>query len=271
MDMMKTIMSVVLAVVLLMTVAVPVIDSMDNSLNNKASNEGAADSNRHAYAEDWTSELVYDGNGHVTIGGAAVTSEGYILADGLMIHVIPTGIGFIGGSVAQNYISTTAATVTFSDGTWTITATGITGGSETGTYDWIVHPDRAGELYLTSLPAHVDPDAVVYVCGYQPAKGNGFVYGPVDDLEVGVTYASSIASATATYTEGQYNDTLTKVTITKGDTTTVERTDAVIVPVIYTTGPEPDHLVPDLVALIPVLLIAGLIVAVGWTVVRNRD
>lgn len=263
----KMMMSIVVFVLLISVVVIPITSSMINEAENKAENPGATASNRYSLADTLEATVVYDGAGAVTLNGEPA-EDTYIAGDGIFIHLTPTRLGLIAGDEAGVYQSTNSVTITFSGSGWSYADTSSHSGE--GTSDWYVYPDAAGNYFYTSTPKYVDPDDWIFIVDVNAARGNGVVAGPVDDLKVYATASNPILSATATYTEGTWTNSLESATLTLTDDTTAERTTGFIVPVIYSTGPETDSIVPTLVSIIPIVLIVGVVLYGVGSIIGNR-
>ena len=278
MDIVKTITGAIIILVLMMAVAIPLIDDMaDVAGDNEEQNTGVTNSNRMTKVSKYNSTFAYDGSGGVTINGAASTSGGFKLVGDTVSVYLPNDSIYLqvvydvsGTATSKIYNSTTAATLTFSESTWTLAESDTVA---TGTITWAYVPDSAGAYYIGSTPRYIDSDAEITVVGAASAIGAGVVSGTIDDgLDVLYSAGSTtISSATVDYTATDYSNNVAKIVYTMSSSSTVDRNTFVISPVTYQTGPEPETIVPALISLTPVLLLVGLIIGIVGTVIYRRS
>lgn len=286
---MKQIITATVAVILVCLVAVPIIDDASKTISTEMQNSTeryivASSSSTGTHTIEITETAVlWDGEPQQQFltdnPGRCGSTENIVIASLSTIGVNLT-VWENGSTPTQYSLNTAGDNVTFNNGTAVITKNGAT--VSTTTYNTLIMPSVDGDYgcfrgtpsFLEESPIHVDHGKPIYGIGapYTSPTDNGMYLISVTDGNArtiaGYNYDGSTIS-TKTYTidflmeEGDISDTFRSVKV-----------DGAIV--FYLFAPLTYHIITDqqgvtitLLELIPVLLVAAVIIGIGYSIMRR--
>ena len=289
----KQIITATVAVILICLVAIPLIDvsakNVELSENNSVQNymmAGTGDDLRIEYVS--TASYLVNGKSLTVTDDDRSKFYPIFFCDNLMVALGNTGGVYSPFNTAEpTSLKTSGDYVEFSNGTWTTSISGVT---NSHTYEWLMVPNEQGDYGLFRFNTHnitVDNNATIYaLCEiYSYSEGTttnysrSIVYGTVDDGLTGLAWAyvdSTIKDVTAesqftlklTGEKGEVSSTLKGVYGQWGNSTE-RQIYTVIAPIEYHYLDDNGKIIVDLLKIIPILLIAALLIGIGYSIMRR--
>lgn len=281
---MKQIITATVAVILICLVAIPLIDNSTGTVHTTVQN---ATQRYYATSSSDLSEdltITLESNSNYTINGESYDSTVSNIA-------IITDTGDIWVLYANNYnlyqkidngamrsLSIGGSTTFYTDGTYK--ATTSTGTEYTGTYGNVIYPSKEGDLgYFLNSTAYVDDASNIIF--FSITANNGAIFAieyksTGEEVKKIVSPFASAAEVTLTDVAISYNsadktiadNAINGLTYKIGDTQYNLR--SFIAPLNYETITQNDATIISILDLIPVLLIAALIVGIGYSIARRE-
>lgn len=287
---MKQIITATVAVILVCLVAVPIIDSSTETINTEQNNSAPL------YTQMPTSgtiEISSLGDGNYKIGNAEYTPTmgTFIITDSVMARIAPDNTFTIYDPTngKQTKFDNSNNLITFDNGVCRYNTS--TGQSMEAAYSFLYVPDTNGTLGLyfmdRSLPLYLDKgqdlmivsnplNAVMFsakvtetgtISYYvEPKVFNQTVNGTISNYDGNLNVAIDMSEAGDSPT-GTWKLSKTAIVATPEDGSALPL--FFIAPITYHVISENDSIVISLLDLIPVLLIAALIVGIGYSIARR--
>lgn len=292
------------AVILICLVAIPIIDDASNSIKSMENNTNY----RFVSTSDITDTvtvLTKSDNSGWTVNGTEFTSSGLnIISDGLIINATGSGdanISVFKGESANTLLYSSIKSIVFENGTWTITKT--SDATLTGPYSFVIYPSNDGNIgyfwgnkhyasvndtyfVKTSSTFYTGEDGSTYAAnmilkmvGNSPTFVSGFISyknssGTITNTPMTSSMIESVTGATLSEDEKSYSITNVTITLsyTIGSVTTHTITsNTMFSPISYEYLSENDSAIIGILGIIPVILIAAVIVAIGYTIMGRHD
>lgn len=276
--MMKTsqlIAAVLGVVILLCGVVVPLIAHMNETTGDPVYSDNESYAAKMAKATSLGSAITLEKTADgVTVNGTATTSY-TIVSSSIAINIGSTAVSWIhtnGADAATtgNLNWSTGDTLTFTGTAWTLTpAQNSETTAASGTFSWIFYPSDDGAYIRANTEStgavNVDDGAEVVAFGFLSTTKQCVLTGTVASLSILYGAASTAGSSIAISSEESgYTNSLESVIV--GNATHALQ---VIVPLQYTSGMNAS-IVTTLVGILPVLIIAALIISIGYKIVSER-
>lgn len=280
---MKQIITATFAVILICLVAVPLIDTSSEQVRSVEQNTSQRyyATSSDGLTEDLTIKL--ESENRYTINGEPFTLNSItIIADTAMWVLYGNNYNLYqtATSTTQKSLNIGGSTTFYTDGTYK--ATSSTGTEYTGTFSKLIYPSIDGNLgYFMSSTAYADNDAEIIFFSITNSNGAMFAEkykasGEFVESIISPFSASgsvTLSSPSVVYSTNESDDTVADRKI-KALTYTVGETEytcyAFIAPIDYTTISDNDSIVISLLDMIPVLLIAALLIGIGYSIMRRE-
>lgn len=274
--MMKTsqlIAAVLGVVILLCGVVVPLIAHMNETTGDPVYSDNESYAAKMAKATSLGSAITLEKTADGVTANGVATTDYVIVASSIAVNVGATAVVWIhtGETTTTGTLSwTTGDKLIFNGSAWTLTPAQ---NSETiaasGTFSWIFYPSDDGAYIRANTEStgavYVDDNAEVVACGFLSTTKQCVLTGTVNGLSI-LYGAASIAGASIAISseESGYTNSLESVMV--GNATHALQ---VIVPLQYTSGMNAS-IVTTLVGILPVLIIAALVISIGYKIVSER-
>lgn len=276
--MMKTsqlIAAVLGVVILLCGVVVPLIAHMNETTGDPVYSDNESYAARMAKATSLGSAITLEKTADGVTANGVATTDYVIVASSIAVNVGSTAVNWIhtngtDPATTGNLSWTTGDKLVFNGSAWTLTpAQSSETTAASGTFSWIFYPSVDGAYIRANTEStgavNVDDGAEVVACGFLSTTKQCVLTGTVAGLSILYGAASTAgASIAITSEESGYTNSLESVMV--GNATHALQ---VIVPLQYTSGMNPS-IVTTLVGILPVLIIAALIISIGYKIVSER-
>ena len=267
--------SILGVIILLMAVAVPLIANMEANTGSPVMTDNQAYEYKMAKATSLSSAITLEKTADgVTADGVATTAY-VIVTDSIAVNVAATGTNWIhtngdNPTTTGNLAWTTGDKLVFNGNTWNLTpAQGSETVAASGTFSWIYFPSDSGKYIKANTEStgavKVDRGAVVVTVGFLSTTKQCVTTGTIASLSVLYGNANTAGNAIVIDAEKDgYTYDLTSVTVG-----TATHSQQVIVPLQYTSDIAPT-ITTTLVGIMPVLLIAALVIGIGYRIIASR-
>lgn len=274
--MMKTsqlIAAVLGVVILLCGVVVPLIAHMNETTGDPVYSDNESYAAKMAKATSLGSAITLEKTADGVTANGVATTDYVIVASSIAVNVGSTAVNWIhtGETTTTGTLSwTTGDKLIFNGTAWTLTpAQGSETTAASGTFSWIFYPSNDGAYIRANTEStgavNVDDGAEVVAFGFLSTTKQCVLTGTVASLSILYGAASTAGSSIAISSEESgYTNSLESVTV--GNATHALQ---VIVPLQYTSGMNAS-IVTTLVGILPVLIIAALIISIGYKIVSER-
>lgn len=260
-------------VILLCGVVVPLIAHMNETTGDPVYSDNESYATRMAKATSLGSAITLEKTADgVTANGVAKTDY-VIVASSIAVNVGSTAVIWIhtGETTTTGTLSwTTGDKLVFNGSAWTLTpAQDSQTTAASGTFSWIFYPSNDGVYIRANTEStgavNVDDGAEVVAFGFLSTTKQCVLTGTVASLSI-LYGASSVAGSSIAISseESGYTNSLESVMV--GNATHALQ---VIVPLQYTSGMNAS-IVTTLVGILPVLIIAALVISIGYRIVSER-
>lgn len=260
-------------VILLCGVVVPLIAHMNETTGDPVYSDNESYAARMAKATSLGSAITLEKTADGVTANGVATTDYVIVASSIAVNVGATAVLWIhtGETTTTGTLSwTTGDKLIFSGSAWTLTpAQSSETTAASGTFSWIFYPSDDGAYIRANTEStgavYVDDGAEVVACGFLSTTKQCVLTGTVASLSI-LYGAASIAGATISIDseESGYTNSLESVMV--GNATHALQ---VIVPLQYTSGMNAS-IVTTLVGILPVLIIAALVISIGYRIVSER-
>lgn len=287
----KQIISATVAVILVMLVAVPLIDTSANTIDTKSQNT----TEFFAMAADEDVTIEFSENGTYTLNGVQIDNPTSINWS-MKCFSPQIMIKFNGSSSTANAITSDKTNiqditkVVYSNGSLEITTTSTT---STINVDYFYYMDPNGTWGMfegrTLNPLHIDKDQeyiVIAQSAFVADTGSYYSAFLYKNNEIVKTLFNPIFAPTY---NGVYSDTTVSLTMTtvdvdskhfdvtsissvtvNGDKTFSNASTYIMAPLEYHMISENDSIIITLLEIVPVLLIAALLLGIGYSIMRRN-
>lgn len=274
--MMKTsqlIAAVLGVVILLCGVVVPLIAHMNETTGDPVYSDNESYAAKMAKATSLGSAITLEKTADGVTANGVATTDYVIVASSIAVNVGSTAVNWIhtGETTTTGTLSwTTGDKLIFNGSAWTLTpAQGSATTAASGTFSWIFYPSDDGAYIRANTEStgavNVDDGAEVVAFGFLSTTKQCVLTGTVASLSILYGAASTAgASIAISSEESGYTNSLESVMV--GNATHALQ---VIVPLQYTSGMNAS-IVTTLVGILPVLIIAALVISIGYRIVSER-
>lgn len=261
-------------VILLCGVVIPLIAHMNATTGEAVYSDNESYTAKMAKATSLGSAITLENTADGVTANGEVTTSYVIVSSSIAVNVGNTNTLWIRTGESSTTTGTlpwtTGDKLVFNGSSWTLTPGE---GSETvaasGTFSWIFYPNDEGTYIWANTEStgavNVDDRAEVVAFGFLSTTKQCVVTGTVASLSILYGAANTAGSSIAIDSEDSgYTNALSSVIV--GNAT---HSLQVIVPLQYTSGMNPG-IVSTLVGILPVLLVAALVVGIGYRIVSER-
>lgn len=282
---MKQIITATVAVILVCLVAIPLINDSTDSIRTVGMNS----SDRYVVVDgEDTFRIESTGTiGTFIINGETQTVNYFrLLAETISIYLSPSSseIAYPGMTGTVSFSTTAGNYIQFENGNWTLHTNTL---DVTQPYNWILHSSETGNygLYATtsSTAIMVDNDSKIYASQIQSVSGSTvtrpfmITSGTINDGFTG-KYFSYVSGTSQTYNlttvaklngeKGEISSELNSLTTEYNDTTFSPI--LLYVPLEYHYLSDMDSTTRTILSMIPILLVAAVIVGIGYSIARRE-
>lgn len=274
--MMKTsqlIAAVLGVVILLCGVVVPLIAHMNETTGDPVYSDNESYASRMTKATSLGSAITLEKTADGVTANGTATTDYVIVASSIAVNVGATNVLWIhtGETTTTGSLPwTTGDKLIFNGSAWALTpAQNSETTAASGTFSWIFYPSDDGAYIRANTEStgavNVDDRAEVVAVGFLSTTKQCVVTGTVASLSILYGAANTAGSTISIDSEESgYTNALSSVMV--GNAT---HSLQVIVPLQYTSGMNPG-IVTTLVGILPVLIIAALIISIGYKIVSDR-
>lgn len=260
-------------VILLCGVVVPLIAHMNETTGDPVYSDNESYAARMAKATSLGSAITLEKTADGVTANGVETTDYVIVASSIAVNVGATNVLWIhtGETTTTGSLPwTTGDKLIFNGSAWTLTpAQDSETTAASGTFSWIFYPSDDGTYIRANTEStgavYVDDGAEVVAYGFLSTTKQCVLTGTVASMSILYGAANTAgASIVINSEESGYTNSLESVMV--GNAT---HTQQVIVPLQYTSGMNAS-IVTTLVGILPVLIIAALVISIGYRIVSER-
>lgn len=291
---MKQIITATVAVILVCLVAIPIIESTSTNVyieeNNVKGAFSAISNTSSGVSVEF--EIINTTNGTFKINGVEYTTgsggayDNYSMySDAFTLMIIPGTTAYVDIPSGSRTQLSNGDKFTASEGTWAYTP--VSGDPKTGTYKYIVYTDPNGDF-----AAHYAGNALYATKGanyfainpYNSSTGGLFAHGTIGGeytVDTKYTYSNGVATpypydveVNIITSEIENNDLSVKIdnfykTVTNESGEKTEAATMLIIPIKYMAITENGTILLSIINIIPILLIAAVMIGIGYSIMRR--